>query len=86
MHNNAMVLCVQLFMNIIIDEIGKGTKRVQDSLMKLLGDEDRLVRQSSCLAQALLKETKAVQKISDLWYVVTLSLHSDMRKWIVSMD
>lgn len=57
-----------------IHQIGKGTKRVQDSLMKLLGDEDRLVRQSACLAQALLKETKAVQKISDLWYVVSCAV------------
>ena len=50
-----------------LGKAGQATKRVQDSLLKLLSDEDRLVRQSACLAEALMKETKAVQKISDIW-------------------
>jgi len=50
---------------------GQGTKRVQDSLVRLLSDEDRLVRQSACLAEALMRETKSVQKISDIWWVLS---------------
>ncbi|XP_067932670.1 uncharacterized protein [Watersipora subatra] len=50
-----------------LGKAGQATKRVQDSLMSLLNDKDWLVRQSACLAEALMQDTKAVQKISDIW-------------------
>ncbi len=46
---------------------GKRGRRIQDKLMGMLGDEDRVVRESACLSLAHIKCTKAVPGILDLW-------------------
>ena len=47
--------------------IGKRFRRISDKLIRLLEDEDRVVRESACLSLAHMKCTQAVPNIVDLW-------------------
>ena len=46
---------------------GESSDRVVQALLKTLEDDDRLVRESGCLALAKLKVKEAVPKILFLW-------------------
>ena len=50
---------------------GKKTKRIEDQLMTMLEDEDRVVRESACLSLAHMRCQRAVSSIVDLWWVNT---------------
>ncbi len=49
---------------------GNRTKKIEDSLIKLLNDEDRLVRESACLSLGHMKSSQGIPHIVDLWWVV----------------
>ena len=46
---------------------GNRTKKIEDRLLKLLNDEDRLVRESACLSLGHMKSARATPDIIDLW-------------------
>ena len=60
---------------ISLAKAGGENKRVVPALIKRLSDKDRLVRESACLALAHLKAQAAVQKLVQLWWVITDIIH-----------
>ena len=48
--------------------LGKKSRRIEDKLLTLLEDEDRVVRESACLSLAHMRCQRAVKHIVDLWY------------------
>ena len=52
---------------ISLAKTGTDSKRAIDKLLSILDDEDRLVRESGCLALGHLKAQKAVRQLVHLW-------------------
>ena len=46
---------------------GKKSKKIEDKLLRMLQDEDRVVREMACLSLARLKCHRAIPAIVDKW-------------------
>ncbi|KAK2158388.1 hypothetical protein LSH36_171g02047 [Paralvinella palmiformis] len=58
---------VRALASLALAKAGKKSQHIENRLIRLLKDEDRLVRESACLSLAHIKCTRAVTDILELW-------------------